>query len=324
MNEPVTPRVSILMPAYNHEKFVEQAVRSVWDQTVKDIELIVVDDGSKDSTPAILQELAASSPVPMTVSVQPNAGISATLNRAFSQARGEWIAILASDDFYGPDFIKRNLEVADGHAQGDVTQHSDAFLVEHDGRITGTLDEISPRTPLQGDAFDLLATGGGRLLPISMFARKDLLQSVGFCDPSLVNEDYDLHLRLARASRFEYINEPLVYSRHTPGSLGKQPWLFGDSVIVALEKHRDRLGDRLPEILRNRALIIASTCFEYGRPGHGLKWGARTVRYSTSGQKVRSAFDVAKAATIGLSRYGARALVGRERLVRLKRRITQP
>ena len=111
------PRVSVLMPAYNHERFVEQAVRSVWEQTARDIELIVIDDGSTDSTAEILQALAAGSPIPMKVSVQANAGISTTLNRAAGQARGEWVSILASDDYYVTHFIERNLQFAERHGR---------------------------------------------------------------------------------------------------------------------------------------------------------------------------------------------------------------
>jgi len=324
MRNVVTPTVSVLMPAFNHEKFVQQAVRSIWDQKVKDIELIAIDDGSRDTTPRLLQELAAVSPIPMRVTVQANAGVSSTLNRALARARGEWVTVLASDDYYGPDFLKRNLEVARDHGRMDIAQHSDAFLVDHEGRITGTLDSVSVLAPLQGDAFDLLATGGGRLLPISMFARRDLLASIGYCDEALVNEDYDLHLRLARVAKFEYINEPLVSSRYTPSSFGKQPWRFGSSVITALEKHEDLLGDRLPEILRERALTIASGCFEYGRPAHGLVWDVRALHYShTPALKVQSVLSGVKGALVGLSRYALTAIIGREKLVRLKRRMTR-
>ncbi len=62
-----TPLVSVIMPAYNHERFVEEAVRSVWAQTYANVEVIVLDDGSRDRTPEILRRLEAESPIPMRV-----------------------------------------------------------------------------------------------------------------------------------------------------------------------------------------------------------------------------------------------------------------
>lgn len=317
------PRVSVLMPAYNHERFVEQAVRSVWDQTARDIELIVIDDGSTDSTAEILHKLAAASPIPMTVNVQANAGISTTLNRAADQARGEWVSILASDDYYGAHFIERNLEVAEKHGRADITQHSDAFLVEHGGRVTGTLGRVSEVAPLHGQEFETIATGSGRLLPSSMFLPRALLLGVGGFDPAMIAEDYDIHLRLARVGEFEFIDEPLVYSRFTPGSLGKQPWLWGQDLIDSIVKHADILGDRLPEILSDRAARISLTCFEYGRWGVGLHWAKRSVGYAQDRQhRLRALQRAGWLMARGISRWVAFRAFGRALLVGIKRRLT--
>ena len=99
------PLVSVLMPAYNHQQFVEQAVRSVWAQTYKNIELIVIDDGSSDRTLEILKRLSLQSPISMKVDTHANQGICRTLNKCFDLSRGELIAFLASDDQYSEKFI---------------------------------------------------------------------------------------------------------------------------------------------------------------------------------------------------------------------------
>jgi glycosyltransferase involved in cell wall biosynthesis len=320
MTEVETPRVSVLMPAYNHERFVEKAVRSVWDQTANDIELIVIDDGSTDETPEILRSLAAVSPIPMAVTMQPNAGISTTLNRALDQAKGRWVSILASDDYYGPNFIKRNLEVAERHGRDDITQHSDAFLIEHDDSITGILGQVSQVAPLHGEEFERIATKSGRLLPSSMFLPRQLFEGIGGFDPQLIAEDYDVHLRLARVGQFEFIDEPLVYSRYTPGSLGKQPWVWGQCIIDSIVKHKDILGDRLPQILSDRAARIALTCFEYGRWGAGMHWAKRSVAYARGGRAKLQAFNrTTLSMTHGIARGIAYRVFGRDLLVRMKR-----
>ena len=95
--------VSIVMPAYNAEKYIEQAIRSVINQTYKDWELIVIDDGSIDNTASILFELAALDSRIHALKNEKNCGASYTRNRAISLARGEWIAFLDSDDLWMPE-----------------------------------------------------------------------------------------------------------------------------------------------------------------------------------------------------------------------------
>ena len=219
-----------------------------------------------------------------------------TLNRALAKARGEWICILASDDFYAPDFIRRHLEVAGGHGRQDVVQHCDAFLIEHDGLVTGTIGAVSDQAPLEGRAFELLATAGGRLLPCSIFLPRALLELVGGFDPTMVAEDYDLQLRLARVAEFRFINEPLVYSRYTPGSLGKQPWRFADGIIASLAEACGRawraaarspsrsLSEDRPQLLRiwPSGLRLALGCESHGprmRSGQEIENRGRPRRH---------------------------------------------
>jgi glycosyltransferase involved in cell wall biosynthesis len=314
--------VSVLMASYNHARFIGQAIESVWNQTHSNMELIVVDDGSRDRSVEIIEELQARSPIPMQVEIQENRGPAATFNRALQQARGEWVCILASDDFYSPGFVERQLSEAIGSGKQDVVVHSNAYLVEADGRMTGTLDAVSETVPLRGQAFELLVNGGGRLLPCTMFIRRQLLLDAGAFDPEMIAEDCDLHLRLARAAEFHYVEDPIFYSRYTPESLGKKPWLWGEGIIKALAKHEDLLGDRLPRLQAKASANICDHCFEYGEWSHGLRWGGKALGFAPGvGAKTRVAGHLA----FRIARAGARniayRLFGRDRLVRLKRKL---
>lgn len=96
-----SPLISILMPCYNHEAYIQEAVESIWKQpNAENIEIIAIDDGSKDATYEKLQNLQKNSPIPMQIKTKENEGITKTLNHALSLASGKYVSVLASDDFY--------------------------------------------------------------------------------------------------------------------------------------------------------------------------------------------------------------------------------
>ena len=317
------PLVSVLMPVYNAQDYVAQSIRSVWDQSHRPIELIVVDDGSTDGSNAIVAELVKQAPIPMQFWRQENAGPAAALHNALQRATGEWVGWLAADDLYAPNFMARNLEVAGSLPQDELILHSSAFLIEADDRKIGTIDEISKEPPFRGRCFDFIVDGHGRMLPSTMFIRRDLLLKVGGFDPEMEVEDTDLFLRLARAGEFHYIDEQIFCSRWTPGSFGKKPWKWGNSTIKALSKHADILGSRLPVLLTKASSNICQNCFEYGEWGHGLRWGAKAVHFAPGiGAKARVTGQLGyRVARAGIRNLAYR-LLGRDRLVRIKRVVS--
>jgi succinoglycan biosynthesis protein ExoO len=114
MDEATTPRVSVIVPAYNAAGFLKRALHSALAQTMPDLELIVVDDASSDSTLALARDVAARDPRVRVLHNEHNRGMYATYNRAIDVARGEWIAALDADDVWLPERLERMLAVADG------------------------------------------------------------------------------------------------------------------------------------------------------------------------------------------------------------------
>jgi glycosyltransferase involved in cell wall biosynthesis len=106
------PRVSVLMPTYNQAAFIRRALASLLAQSLEDWELVVVDDGSTDETPAVLARYAADSRVRLT-RLERNGGLGAALNRATALARGRYLAYLPSDDLYYPDHLLRLADLLD-------------------------------------------------------------------------------------------------------------------------------------------------------------------------------------------------------------------
>ena len=131
------PLVSILIPAYNHEKFVRQTIQSVINQTYKNIELIVIDDGSKDRTWDILQSLKKECEerfVRVDFATQKNAGTCITLNRLLNKAHGDFISIVASDDCMAAHGCERMIDFLCSHSEY-ILAVGDNEIIDGEGKI---------------------------------------------------------------------------------------------------------------------------------------------------------------------------------------------
>ena len=104
------PVVSVIMPAYNSRRFITEAIRSVQAQSFTDWELLVIDDGSQDDTCAIVEKLAAQDTRIRLIRNEQNMGVARTRNRGFDLCRGQYIALLDSDDMWHPEKLQRQLE----------------------------------------------------------------------------------------------------------------------------------------------------------------------------------------------------------------------
>lgn len=204
------PKVSIILPAYNAEKYIAQSIESVLRQDFSDFELIIVDDGSRDSTLAICQTYTD----PRIRCVQQvNQGSSAARNHGLRLARGRYIAFLDADDVYCDGFLSNCVRVLDTSPTVDVVcagwQWVDSEL------------KPLPAPPhlalLEDDLVKQLLLGNPFAVP-AMMLRKECFAECGGFDESLVSgEDTDLWLRLALfGKRFHAIEETLVHVRlHT-------------------------------------------------------------------------------------------------------------
>ena len=181
------PAVSIVLPAYNHERFVAAAVDSVLAQTWPDWELIAIDDGSTDATLPVLQRYTDPR---IRVLAQANAGSHATINRGLALARGRYLAVLNSDDVYHPQRLRRLIEVAREH--GDpLFAFTAVRLIDEDGQpVAGShwwrqmYDDILAvwdRTPAADPERALLALLWGNLAvsTSNFFLSRDVLANCG-------------------------------------------------------------------------------------------------------------------------------------------------
>ena len=125
------PTVSVILPCYNAEKYIAQCLDSILAQTLTDIEILCVDDGSTDSTLEILRRYQAADPR-VTVLVQANGGAGAARNNGLRRARGKYLSFLDADDFFEPSMLEKAVEAAEKYTADYVVFGSDRYYMDKD------------------------------------------------------------------------------------------------------------------------------------------------------------------------------------------------
>jgi len=213
------PRVSVILPAYNHERYVTQAIASVLAQTYPNIELIVMDDGSTDGTLARIQSSLAGATIPCQVLTRENRGAPTTLNEGAALARGDYLAFLNSDDYFAPDRLAKMVEeVARVGAQWGVSLVS---AVRDSEQATTVMDEAFEKSFSRrqkaclgrfSNSFAFL-TYNIAVSTGNLFVERRLFEAVGGFRDYRYNHDWDFCLRAAALAEPVVVKEPLYFYR---------------------------------------------------------------------------------------------------------------
>ena len=231
------------MPVHNRATFVERACQSVLAQTFRDFELVIVDDGSGDDSPRLLQALARTDSR-IRLSLRENRGLIASRNELLSLARAPLVAWMDSDDISLPNRLEVQLarfEADPGlmclgsavlEIDGDDDPvRRDVFPSDHDAIVAGLLE------------------GGAMRFPTTMMRRQAAAEVGGFREPFKVGEDLDLFLRLAEVGKLANLPDVLLHYRLHLGSTTSllfQGWFTYRDTILALARERRETGrDRL-------------------------------------------------------------------------------
>lgn len=242
MNDSSPPLVSVLMSAYNHERYVRESVESVLAQTYSNIELIVIDDGSRDSTPEILAQLAAEAAASgkrMRFRAKANSGLSDTLNQCLAEARGKYICQLGSDDLMPLDKTAR--QVAFMEANPDVAvSGGNALNIDADGVII----DKRQRFPAQREiCFEhLFANTGPGIVASTCMIRRDVLDREGGWDPAIPLEDMYMWFKLtSRGYRMVGLNDVLLYYRKHATNTYKNVRYMYESMMKTIDPYREHV-----------------------------------------------------------------------------------
>lgn len=233
------PSVSVVIPAYNVAWCVGKAIDSALAQDWRDVEVIVVDDGSTDDTGVVLAGYGSA----IRVIAQPNGGMSNARNAGIGAARGEFIAFLDADDWWLPTKLARQVRLM--RERPDVGFCSCAARVENmDGSLANLWTCPGPQASMLAYLFR-----GGSSVPGScsaVLARRELVIAAGAFDESLRGaEDPDLWIRLAAITGYACLDEPLVVILRRPGSVSRNLEAMRESTIRMMKKNRHLLPPAL-------------------------------------------------------------------------------
>jgi len=238
------PAVSVIMPAYNAERYLHAAVESVLRQSFADLELLIVDDGSSDRTASVAAWYAARDPR-VRVLQQANAGPGPARNTGFRAGAGTFFAFLDSDDEWDETFLDAQIAV--------LRERPDVDVVVGNARNRGGARDGQPSRPIRGDgrpiALAEILADETCLFIMSVF-RREVIDAIGGFDPAMfTNEEYEMWIRAALAGfTFARNTAPLGWYSHRPGSLSSSDTRMLAGILRVFAKTRPMLAPRSPEL----------------------------------------------------------------------------
>jgi glycosyltransferase involved in cell wall biosynthesis len=225
-----SPRVTVLMTVYNCEAFIRPSIKSVLQQTYRNFELLIIDDGSTDGTMEIVKKFKDER---IRILKNPtNRGVAYSRKKALLSSKGEFVAILDADDISLPDRLRRQVEYLDGNPSVALIGASN-YVIDDDGNIIDRW--VAPKT-MNIIRWKLLF-GNCFCHSTVMFRRLPAISVGGYDDSVFAGEDYDLYVRLAAKYELANIEAILVSWRRTVTGLGRvEPFSVKDHFVQTVIK----------------------------------------------------------------------------------------
>ncbi|MCI5125152.1 MAG: glycosyltransferase family 2 protein [Candidatus Electrothrix sp. AR5] len=267
--------ISVIIPTFNREGFLEQAIASVLDQTLACGEILVVDDGSTDATSELVREISKGAEVPIRYLYQENKGVSVARNKGIAEARHELLCFLDSDDRWAP----RKLEL-----QSEAMEQQPHYLISHTREVWYRqgmrVNQKKKHAPPHGKIFNRAL----RMCVVGMstiMVRRELFTRYGlFAEDMFCCEDYDLWLRVSRKEEFLLVDEALTLKDGGRSDqlsalyrLGMDTWRIRslgrllESARLSSEQYTQALAE-----LERKCTIYGKGCIKHGRSEEGQRY----------------------------------------------------
>lgn len=278
------PKISVLLASYNHERFIKKSIESVLNQTFTDIEVIIVDDGSKDSSKQIIESYKDNRI--KAFFFEHNKGMSESFNFAVKQARGEYLARLDSDDFWELDKLEKQYEFMEKNREYGACFTWTRIVDEYENTVPSHLCEnrdisFNSKNRTSAEWVHDLYFKGCCLCHPTAFIRTEVMNLVGEYTYSMRQiQDLDLWMRIAKISKLYILEEKLVnyrwitengnnVSAHSPTveARGRFEWFdlcstyfddISDEMLLEgfREKFKNPLSESKEELICERAFIL--------------------------------------------------------------------
>lgn len=253
------PKVSVIMPAYNAESYIREAIESILNQTFKDFELIVINDCSTDRTREIVKEFGSKDNRVKLVDNKKNLRIAKTLNAGLKVARGKYIARMDADDYSYPERIDKQVTLLDSNSQLSL--------------ISGNMDicdedlNIKTRShfPLKDTRIRNVLLQFNPMVSPAMMWRKEISDNVGGFNTDILTEDYMFIMDMSSKGQLENLDDSLLKYRVLNKSFTstKMQEAHLSTILVALIGH---FKYKYPLSFKTKMLILVRMLVAYFIP----------------------------------------------------------
>ncbi|MDF5732135.1 MAG: glycosyltransferase [Rhizonema sp. PD38] len=243
-----SPLISVIIPAYNAEGTILETIASVQQQTFSNFEIVVINDGSTDSTVELLNTVDDPR---IKIFSYSNGGLPVARNRGISHATGEFLAFLDADDLWTPDKLEQQLAALQQHPNAGVA-YSWIYFMEEKGNSLS----FHPSEPVffEGNVYANLLVGDFIYNGSNTLIRKQAINSTGEFDPALKScEDWDYWLRLALHWHFVVVPKHQIYYRRSTGAMSSKVEVMKEASLITLEKAYRSAPPEL-QYLKNQSL----------------------------------------------------------------------
>ena len=269
------PLVTIGAANFNNSRYVIESLESIRAQTYPNIELVIVDDASKDDSPALIEEWLKTYDKPYRyIRHETNGGLCKTCNDLIAHANGKYISLIGTDDLYVPEKIAKQVDLLENDPSAGMV-YTDTYLIDENGkRRFGTFMTTYSKCPFEyapsGDVLNELQQMNF-IHGLSMLIRKSVYDEIGGYDETLSFEDYDMNLRIAKRYKVLFMEEIVsLYRIHSQSFSGKaKDW--GTLQMPIFFKHIE-----LP-VFREKAVWIILDNYRRGIP-IAREWA---IKYNT-------------------------------------------
>jgi glycosyltransferase involved in cell wall biosynthesis len=254
--------VSAILPCFNAAATIEPTVRSILAQTLAELEVVAVDDGSADETGDILRRLAATDRR-LVVIQQANAGQAAARNRAVAASRGRYLAFIDADDLWAPSKLVRQLALIEARPEVALC-YTSGYMIDDAGAVLGAID-VSPA--YRGRCLRRLIRRNNIVASSVMLRRAAFERAGGFDERLRACENWDLWIRVAREGELDYLAEPLTFYRVHDGNMTKSTARMRDNSLLMLDKVSRSLGGEVGGL---EAMIREAKSIAYYKSGNAF------------------------------------------------------